>query len=219
MSQAPNAEQKTPAMVENWAAKPLGILPKNTQAMVIAGIAVVMVGAIAFSGPRGRQWVLPRGPRGRKRYRERPQTTGLFIAFRIEPCAQLPQRQSSLHSPKPCTECQHRGPAARFDFAQCYAIRNVRSIWHFAIRRRIGSPAEQLANEPARRAQRYGDERPRSIRRPQSIRRQAVSPVRRNGSRGGTDESTEWLVRRSCELHADHKCLLARWPATADSAG
>src|SRR6266852_2090060 len=52
MSQAPNAEQKTPAMVENWAAKPLGILPKNTQAMVIAGIAVVMVGAIAFSGSR-----------------------------------------------------------------------------------------------------------------------------------------------------------------------
>src|SRR6266853_3952114 len=50
MSQAPNAEQKTPAMVENWAAKPLGILPKNTQAMVIAGIAAVMVGAIAFSG-------------------------------------------------------------------------------------------------------------------------------------------------------------------------
>src|SRR6266849_8611573 len=52
MSQAPNAEQKTPAMVENWAAKPLGILPKNTQAMVIAGIAVVMVGVIAFSGSR-----------------------------------------------------------------------------------------------------------------------------------------------------------------------
>jgi len=37
-------------MVENRAAKPLGILPKNTQAMVIAGIAAVMVGAIAFSG-------------------------------------------------------------------------------------------------------------------------------------------------------------------------
>ena len=45
-----SAEQKTPAMVENRAAKPLGILPKNTQAMVIAGIAAVMVGAIAFSG-------------------------------------------------------------------------------------------------------------------------------------------------------------------------
>jgi type IV secretory pathway VirB10-like protein len=44
------AEQETPAMVENRAAKPLGILPKNTQAMVIAGIAAVMVGAIAFSG-------------------------------------------------------------------------------------------------------------------------------------------------------------------------
>ena len=50
MSQATNAEQKTPAIVENRAAKPLGILPKNAQAMVIAGIAVVMVGAIAFSG-------------------------------------------------------------------------------------------------------------------------------------------------------------------------
>ena len=45
-----SGEQKTPAMVENRAAKPLGILPKNTQAMVIAGIAAVMVGAIAFSG-------------------------------------------------------------------------------------------------------------------------------------------------------------------------
>jgi type IV secretion system protein TrbI len=45
-----SAEKKTPAMVENRAAKPLGILPKNTQAMVIAGIAAVMVGAIAFSG-------------------------------------------------------------------------------------------------------------------------------------------------------------------------
>jgi type IV secretory pathway VirB10-like protein len=44
------AEQKIPAMVENRASKPLGILPKNTQAMVIAGIAAVMVGAIAFSG-------------------------------------------------------------------------------------------------------------------------------------------------------------------------
>jgi type IV secretion system protein TrbI len=45
-----SAEQKKPAMVENRTAKPLGILPKNTQAMVIAGIAAVMVGAIAFSG-------------------------------------------------------------------------------------------------------------------------------------------------------------------------
>ena len=45
-----SAEQKPPATVENRAAKPLGILPKNTQAMVIAGIAAVMVGAIAFSG-------------------------------------------------------------------------------------------------------------------------------------------------------------------------
>src|SRR3981189_3103740 len=45
-----SGEQRTPAMVENRAAKPLGILPKNTQAMVIAGIAAVMVGAIAFSG-------------------------------------------------------------------------------------------------------------------------------------------------------------------------
>src|SRR5882724_867183 len=45
-----SGEQKTPAMVENRAAKPLGILPKNTQAMVNAGIAAVMVGAIAFSG-------------------------------------------------------------------------------------------------------------------------------------------------------------------------
>ena len=45
-----NTEQRTPATVENRAAKPLGILPKNTQAMVIAGIAAVMVGAIAFSG-------------------------------------------------------------------------------------------------------------------------------------------------------------------------
>jgi type IV secretion system protein TrbI len=51
MAEASNAEPKTPAMVERRAAKPLGILPKNTQAMVIAGIAVVMVGAIAFSGP------------------------------------------------------------------------------------------------------------------------------------------------------------------------
>ena len=51
MPEATNAEPKTPAMVERRAAKPLGILPKNTQAMVIAGIAVVMVGAIAFSGP------------------------------------------------------------------------------------------------------------------------------------------------------------------------
>jgi type IV secretion system protein VirB10 len=45
-----SAEQKPPATVENRTAKPLGILPKNTQAMVIAGIAAVMVGAIAFSG-------------------------------------------------------------------------------------------------------------------------------------------------------------------------
>ena len=45
-----SGEQRTPAMVENRAAKPLGILPKNTQAMVIAGIAAVMVAAIAFSG-------------------------------------------------------------------------------------------------------------------------------------------------------------------------
>jgi type IV secretory pathway VirB10-like protein len=50
MPEATNAEQKTPAIVENRAAKPQGILPRNTQAMVIAGIAVVMVGAIAFSG-------------------------------------------------------------------------------------------------------------------------------------------------------------------------
>ena len=50
MPEATNVEQKTPAMLENRSAKPLGILPKNTQAMVIAGIAVVMVGAIAFSG-------------------------------------------------------------------------------------------------------------------------------------------------------------------------
>src|ERR1700732_87109 len=47
-----SAEQKPPATLENRAAKPLGILPKNTQAMVIAGIAAVMVGAIAFSGSR-----------------------------------------------------------------------------------------------------------------------------------------------------------------------
>src|ERR1700731_290104 len=45
-----SAEQKPPATVENRAAKPPGILPKNTQAMVIAGIAAVMGGAIAFSG-------------------------------------------------------------------------------------------------------------------------------------------------------------------------
>jgi len=38
-----SAEQKKPAMVENRTAQPLGILPKNTQAMVIAGIAAVMV--------------------------------------------------------------------------------------------------------------------------------------------------------------------------------
>lgn len=49
MPEPMNAERETP-IVENRAAKPLGILPRNTQAMVIAGIAVIMVGAIAFSG-------------------------------------------------------------------------------------------------------------------------------------------------------------------------
>lgn len=36
--------------VKDRSARPAGILPKNTQALVIAGIALVMVGAIVFSG-------------------------------------------------------------------------------------------------------------------------------------------------------------------------
>lgn len=39
-----------PSEVKDRAARPAGILPKNTQALVIAGIALVMVGAIVFSG-------------------------------------------------------------------------------------------------------------------------------------------------------------------------
>lgn len=39
-----------PPEIKNRAARPAGILPKNTQALVIAGIALVMVGAIVFSG-------------------------------------------------------------------------------------------------------------------------------------------------------------------------
>jgi type IV secretion system protein VirB10 len=43
-----------PSAVKDRATRPAGILPKNTQALVIAGIALVMVGAIVFSG-RGAQ--------------------------------------------------------------------------------------------------------------------------------------------------------------------
>lgn len=39
-----------PLQVKDRTARPSGILPKNTQALVIAGIALVMVGAVVFSG-------------------------------------------------------------------------------------------------------------------------------------------------------------------------
>jgi type IV secretion system protein TrbI len=45
----PNA-QPADATVRNLAAKPPGILPKNTQTLVIAGISVVMIAVIALSG-------------------------------------------------------------------------------------------------------------------------------------------------------------------------
>ena len=46
---------------------------------------------------------------------------------------------------------------------------------------------------------------------PTSISLKASSTVcfRRNGSRGGTDESAEWLVRGTRQLHGDVQCLLA----------
>jgi type IV secretory pathway VirB10-like protein len=50
MAELENKAERTTPMVENRASKPLGILPKNTQAIVIAVISVIMVGAIAFSG-------------------------------------------------------------------------------------------------------------------------------------------------------------------------
>src|SRR5215472_14742438 len=43
-------EDQGPARIENRVLKPAGILPKNTQTLVIAGISAIMVGAIAFSG-------------------------------------------------------------------------------------------------------------------------------------------------------------------------
>jgi hypothetical protein len=52
MPESLNAERETP-VVENRAPKPQGILPRNAQAMVIAGIAAIMVSAIAFSGSAG----------------------------------------------------------------------------------------------------------------------------------------------------------------------
>lgn len=50
MPDSSNRETPTIPGVENRAVKPAGILPRNMQAMVIAGISVIMVGAIAFSG-------------------------------------------------------------------------------------------------------------------------------------------------------------------------
>ena len=50
MPKAENDEIRHQPVVENQAAKPAGILPKNTQAMVVAAISLIMVGAIAFSG-------------------------------------------------------------------------------------------------------------------------------------------------------------------------
>ena len=50
MADLENKAEHTAPVVENRAPKPLGILPKNTQAIVIAVISVIMVGAIAFSG-------------------------------------------------------------------------------------------------------------------------------------------------------------------------
>jgi type IV secretion system protein VirB10 len=50
MAELENKAEHTAPVVENRAPKPPGILPKNTQAIVIAVISVIMVGAIAFSG-------------------------------------------------------------------------------------------------------------------------------------------------------------------------
>src|ERR1022692_1659822 len=50
MSETVNDDTRQPT-VENRASQPKGILPRNTQAMVIAGISLVMVAAIALSGP------------------------------------------------------------------------------------------------------------------------------------------------------------------------
>ena len=49
-------------VVENKAAQPSGILPKNTQAMVIAGISLTMVAAIAFSGTSSKGAAKPAVP-------------------------------------------------------------------------------------------------------------------------------------------------------------
>ena len=50
MSEVEISEEQTTAVVRDRARKPAGLLPKNTQAMVIATISLIMVGAIAFSG-------------------------------------------------------------------------------------------------------------------------------------------------------------------------
>src|SRR5882724_9364061 len=42
--------QSAPGEVRDHAARPAGLMPKNAQAYLILGVAVVMVGAIAFSG-------------------------------------------------------------------------------------------------------------------------------------------------------------------------
>ncbi len=48
--QNPESASQTPPGVRNHTLKPPGILPKNTQTWVIAGLSVVMVAAIALSG-------------------------------------------------------------------------------------------------------------------------------------------------------------------------
>src|SRR5438552_2121491 len=53
MAEAVNDDARYQGTVENRATQPKGLLPKNTQALVIAGISLVMVGAIALSGTGG----------------------------------------------------------------------------------------------------------------------------------------------------------------------
>src|ERR1035438_6547336 len=48
--QIPDPQSSAPGEIRDRSTKPAGLMPKNAQAYLILGVAVVMVGAIAFSG-------------------------------------------------------------------------------------------------------------------------------------------------------------------------
>src|SRR5438128_2095993 len=54
----------TPPQVEQRAPKPPGILPKNAQAFLIGGLALVMIGVVVFSGRNPPKERVPAPPPG-----------------------------------------------------------------------------------------------------------------------------------------------------------